>query len=215
MSTFPSLGHHRFRRACFGFGFGFLAVAVACNLMPTASAQDGQRERAAWRFGAVAHNLHIGGYGDMQSHEGGANLEGELIGRQIDWLNAVWSPRPYVMVSGNLGGDTSFVATGLYWGLPDVWGWQPELGFGLALHDGELHNPYPLSDPRAADYQREHQLLGTRTLFRDTIAFDHSIGRGRSVGIVFEHLSNAGNLFGHRDNESLNELGLRFTVQIR
>jgi lipid A 3-O-deacylase len=188
-----------------------LMLIAALTLAPAARAQDA----AVWRLGLVQHNIHIGGYGDMQSHEGGANIEAELVSKPIQGLSAIWSPRAYVMGSVNTHGDTSFAAAGLYWEWRPWRAWSVEPGFGLAIHDGELHNPYPDGDLRAAAFQHDNQLLGTRLLFRDTLALDRDIGHGRALGLVFEHLSNGGNLFGHRDNESLNELGLRFSSKFR
>ena len=197
--------------------FKCLLLSAACAAQaPTALAQDlpyrGRGEGAEWRIGVVAHNIHPFGYGDMQSRETGPNLEGEMVGAPSQTLRAIGRPRPYVMASANLSGDTSFAAAGLYWPWRFDPDWRLEFGVGLALHDGELHNPYPASDPRAAAFQYEHQLLGTHMLFRDSLALDRAIGAGCSVGIVYEHLSNAGDLFGHSDNESLNELGVRFSM---
>ena len=177
---------------------------------PAALAED-----ASWRVGLVEHNIHIGGYGEKQSHEGGVNLEADLVGAPIRDLSVIFAPRPYVMASINTDGDTSFAAAGLYWRWRPNRVWSVEPGFGLAVHDSELHNPFPDSDPRAAIFQRAHQLLGTRLLFCDTLALDRDIGGGRTIGLGFEHLSNGGKLFGQRDNESLNELGLRYSATFR
>ncbi|MBI1359560.1 MAG: hypothetical protein GC155_04670 [Alphaproteobacteria bacterium] len=189
----------------------FALICMTSLLSAPAWAQEGP----SWRIGLVAHNIHIGGYGDMQSRETGPNLEVEAVGAPLRGLSWLWTPRPYAMASANLSGDTSFAATGLYWRWRPLRGWTLEPGFGLALHDGALHNRYPDTDPRAADYAHDHQLLGTRYLFRDSLALDRDIGGGRTIGIEFEHLSNGGKLFGHRDNQSLNELGVRFSSPFR
>lgn len=191
-----------------------LAVAFAA-LAPAAAGQSGGSEpdtAPEWRIGLVAHNIHPFGYGEFQSREDGVNLEGELVGAPLRFLHAVWTPRPYAMVSANLGGHTSFAAAGFYWRIRLTKKWRLEPGLGVAVHDGELRNPYPASDPRAAGFQRDHQVLGTRLLFRDSLALERTIGVGRSVGLVLEHLSNGGDLFGNHDNESLNELGVRFST---
>ena len=85
----------------------------------------------------------------------------------LSWLAA---PRPYAMVSANTNGDANFAAAGLYWRVRLSPHWSLEPGLGLAVHDGELHNPFPRGDPRADAYGREHQILGARVLFRDTLA---------------------------------------------
>lgn len=165
------------------------------------------------RIGAVAHNVKLGG-GDTQSNESGVNLEAEIIGDRIGPLGWLGGPRPYAMVSGNTNGDTSFGGVGLYWRVPFAHVWTLEPGFGAVVHDGALNNPFPSSDPRAESYAKEHQLLGTRILFRDSLALDRDMGQGRTLGLVYEHLSNGGSALGHRDNQSLNEIGVRFTISI-
>lgn len=177
-----------------------------------AAAQQAEAKVDA-RIGVVAHNLKLGS-SPTQSNEAGANVEMEIVGDRIGALGWLGGPRPYLMGSLNTGGDTSFGGAGVYWRVPFGGHWTLEPGLGLVVHDGVLKNPFDPADPRAEAYAHEHQLLGTRYLFRDSIALDRDIGAGRTLGIVFEHLSNGGSAFGHRDNQSLNELGVRLTVAI-
>jgi len=165
------------------------------------------------RAGIVAHNLKIGD-SPTQSNESGANLEVEIIGGRIDPLGWLGGPHPYLMGSLNTGGDTSFGGAGLYWRVPFAGNWTLEPGLGIVVHDGVLKNPFAPADSRAEAFAHEHQLLGTRYLFRDSIALDRDIGAGRKFGVVFEHLSNGGSTFGHRDNQSLNEVGVRMTIPL-
>lgn len=165
------------------------------------------------RAGIVAHNLKIGD-ASTQSDEGGANLEVEIVGGRIDPLGWLGGPRAYLMGSLNTQSDTSFGGAGLYWRVPFARNWTLEPGLGIVVHDGALKNPFDPADPRAAAYAHDHQLLGTRYLFRDSIALDRDIGAGRKLGVVFEHLSNGGSTFGHRDNQSLNEVGVRMSIPV-
>lgn len=184
-------------------------------LSPAAFAQsDPGPDAAGWRVGLVAHNIRFE-RGEHQSNENGPNLEIEIDSARPHNLAWLGHPQFYGELSANLNGDTSFAAAGLYWRWKLGHRWRIEPGFGLAIHDGKLHDPYPASDPRSIDFEREHQLLGTRLLFRDSLALERQIGGGRSIGLVFEHLSNGGEVFGHRDNGSLNELGLRYTMRFR
>lgn len=168
---------------------------------------------SAARLGVAAHNVRFSD-SDTQSHEGGVNFEAEALSKPIAALRMVGAPRAYVMASVNSNGDTSFVAAGLYWRLRLNRDWTLEPGFGVAVHDGARHNPYGSGDPRAAQFAHDHQLLGSRWVFRDSLALDRRVGEGRAVGIVFEHLSNGGALFGHSDNQSLNEIGVRYTIAL-
>ncbi len=163
------------------------------------------------RIGLAAHNVKIW-TAEHQSDEGGVNVELEAVAGSPQALRRLWRPRPYAMASINTQGDTSFAAAGLYWrwGFAERWALEP--GLGLAVHDGATSNPYGPGDPRAAIYEDEHQMLGARVLFRDTLALERRLGERRAISLVVEHLSNGGALFGHDSNQSLNEITLRYAV---
>jgi hypothetical protein len=189
-------------------------ATLLCLPAPAAGQTTPDRDSGGWRIGLVAHNLHLRS-SELQSGELGPNLELEIFGarpRNLAWLG---HPKVYGELSGNLNGDTSFASAGFLWTWRLSPTWWVEPGLGLAVHDGALDNPFPVSDQRNVEYQHDHQLLGTRWLFRDSLALEHDIGGGHSLGLVFEHLSNGGKVFGHDDNQSLNELGLRYTTRFR
>lgn len=169
---------------------------------PSAQAQE-------WSFGIADHDISING----NSRESGVNVEAEIVGDPIEHLKVIGHPRPYAMASVNTEGDTSYAAAGLYWRVRLSKSWSLQPGFGVAVHNGKLHNPFPSDDPRASDFSRSHSLLGARTLFRDTLAVEHQIDDRHEIALVYEHLSNGGSLFGHRDNEGLNEIGVRYSVR--
>ena len=158
------------------------AVAAACAAGFLSAAAPAFAKIEA-RAGIVAHNLKIGS-SDTQSNESGANLEVEIVGGRIDRLGWLGGPHPYLMGSFNTQGDTSFGGGGFYWRVPLAGNWTLEPGLGIVVHDGALKNPFSPADPRSDAYAREHQLLGTRTLFRDSIALDRGIGSGRQFGAV-------------------------------
>src|SRR5262245_31624115 len=188
-----------------------LICAAAMTLAAPASA----RVVDEVRVGVAAHNVHFssGGSGNSrQSDEKGPDLELEIVSSQAH-LGFLGKPRPYAMLSANLNGDTSYAAAGLLWRWRFSQHWTLEPSLGLAVHDGATHNPYAPDDPRAEAYAREHQLLGTRVLFRETLALDRQLGDRHAIGLVIEHLSNGGAVFGHDDNESLNEIALRYTLR--
>jgi hypothetical protein len=164
------------------------------------------------RVGVAAHNVRYDGEDSGQSDERGPSLELEIVAPALH-LDAFGAPRPFAMASINLNGDTSYAAAGLLWRWRFAPSWTLEPSLGAAVHDGALDNPYPAGDPRADDYAREHQLLGTRVLFREALALERRLDDRRSLGIVFEHLSNGGALFGNEDNQSLNEIALRYTLR--
>jgi hypothetical protein len=164
------------------------------------------------RIGVAAHNVSFGDSDSSQSDETGPDLEFELISQQVR-LGLLGAPRVHTMLSINLHGDTSYAAAGLSWRWRFAENWTLEPGLGIAVHDGALDNPYPSGDPRAVDYARSHQLLGARVLFRETLAVDRRLDERHSIGVSFAHLSNGGALFGNEDNQSLNEIALRYTMR--
>lgn len=190
-----------------------MAVKYLCALIFSLALCLALPAAAEVRIGIAAHNVSFED-SDTQSLERGPNIELEAVGKplQLSWAR---HPRPYAMVSANTNGDTSYVAAGLYWRIPVSENWSVEPGIGLAIHDGALHNPYPPENPAAAEYARRHQLLGMRMLFRDSIGVRRQLRNGAAIGITFEHLSNGGELFGHHDNQSLNEVSVWYSRSFR
>jgi hypothetical protein len=192
-----------------------LALICAAALMVAAPAYARIVDEV--RVGVAAHNVRFGG-GDSsdpndphQSDETGPDLELEIVSSQLHGLFG--APRPYAMVSANLAGDTSYAAAGLLWRWRFARRWRLEPSLGLAVHDGATDNPYPPGDPRADEYAHTHQLLGARVLFRETLAIDRQFDERHLLGLSLTHLSNGGALFGHDDNQSLNEIALRYTIR--
>ena len=187
---------------------------LICAAMLTFAAPARARVVDEVRIGVAAHNVRFSGHDpDESGHraEGGADLELEIVSSQ---LRAVFgAPRPYAILSANLAGDTSYAAAGLLWRWRFAPRWTLEPSVGVAVHNGATHNPYPPGDPRAEEYAHTHLLLGTRALFRETLAVDRQLGARQSLGISLVHLSNGGALFGHSDNEGLNEIALRYTIR--
>jgi len=188
--------------------FFFVLVAALLHSAPaTALAPE------ELRFGVVAHNVSFFRDDDEQSAERGPNLEVEIVLRAPRALRRIGSPRPYAMMSVNLNGDTSYAAAGLQWRIPLQGRWTLEAGLGVAVHDGALRNPYASTDARHGRYEREHQLLGTRVLYRESVALERRVDQRRSIALVYEHLSNGGALLGHEHNQSLNQIGMRFSIR--
>lgn len=84
-----------------------LLIATLAALPGAASAQVLDEAR----FGVTAHNTCVL-YCDNSNKEDGPNLNGEIVLNSPDFLDLVWSPRPYAMASLNTAGDTSFAGQG-------------------------------------------------------------------------------------------------------
>src|SRR5262249_37399408 len=121
-------------------------------------------------------------------------------------------PRPYLLASGNLEGKTSFGGIGAVWrwNISDHWAIEP--GFGYVIHNGEIDNIYPLGTPQAARFEEEHQLLGSRDLFRTTFALEREFGTRFGAQLYYEHLSH-GQILDSGRNQGWDGVGVRFIMR--
>lgn len=189
------------------------ALIAAAAGLGAAPAQAGVDEL---RLGVVYHNIRTE-EGDLaEPKEDGPNVEGELVWTSPGFLEFFGAPRPYTMVSVNTQGNTSFAAVGLYWriNLGDKWAFEP--GFGYAVHDGENDIPeeFPDGSPQAAEFEREHQLLGSTDLFRTSFALEREYGDHGALQFYYEHLSH-GQILGDGRNQGLDEVGFRYIFRFR
>jgi lipid A 3-O-deacylase len=148
--------------------------------------------------------------GEIVDGKEGENAEFELVSSSPDFLNIIGSPRPYVMVSGNVSDDgVNFGGVGLLWRWEFADGWAFEPGFGYVIHDGELDNPFPDNTAEAEAFSNEHQLLGSRDLFRTTLALEREFGSQFAAQLYYEHMSH-GQVLDEGRNQGLDYVGLRF-----
>jgi hypothetical protein len=146
------------------------------------------------RGGVLAHDVD-----NLWSHtqkEGGIDYNAEVIfGR----------PR-FKILSGlvriNLGasihsqGETSKLYAGLLWEYQTRWGLLLDLGFGLAVHTGELESD-----------NMDRKWLGSRFLFRLALEAGFALNEHHRVSILFDHISNANLVL---PNEGMDTLGIRY-----
>src|SRR5262249_23614129 len=154
------------------------------------------------RLGVVKHNIL-----DRHDREESENIEAEIVWETPGFLEFLGKPRPYLMVSANDQGFTSFAGGGLYWRYQFAKHWAFEPGFGYVIHDGKIDIPFPQGDPRNAGYGDDRVLLGSRDLFRTTLALEREISPQFSSQVYFEHLSH-GQILGQGRNQGLDEAGL-------
>ena len=152
------------------------------------------------RLAVVAHNL-----GDRHHREESENYEAEVVWETSGFLEFLGKPRPYMMVSVNDKQFTSFAGVGLYWRKPLSEHWTFEPGFGYVIHDGKIDTP-TLDDERVQ--------LGSRDLFRTTLALEREFGDHLAAQAYFEHLSH-GQILGQGRNQGLNEAGIRRVFRIK
>lgn len=166
---------------------------------------------------AKVEEVRLGLVGNIRSDQGdvvggkyGAlNAEIDIVSSSPDFLNIIGSPRPYLFVSVPTAEDgVTFGGVGVYWRNEFVKNWAFELGFGYVIHDGEIDNPYPNGTPEAAWFGAEHQLLGSRDLFRTSMALERELGERAAFQIYWEHMSH-GQILDSGRNQGLDYVGLR------
>ena len=183
---------------------GFAAAARAAD--PLHGAYNGGIFSEV-RLGALAHDVAFAG-----GKETGADLNGEVLfvsplpdsfGADWPlWLQWVAHPRPHVGLDVNTAGQTSQLYAGLTWTATlfrDVLKPNDAIEFnyffGPALNDGLRYTRRP-----------DRKSLGSNVLFHLGFEVDYRITPAISLGIIYEHSSNAASV---RENQGLNNIGMR------
>lgn len=157
--------------------------------------------------GVLQHNACVRNC-DNADKEDGPDVSAELAFTSPRWLEFAASPRPYVALTANTAGNTSIIAAGLQWEWAFANGWSLQPGFGYAVHDGDIDFPFPQGDPRNDPVSANTVFLGSRDLFRTSLALNRDIGESWSVQAHYEHLS-TGQILGSGRNQGLDNLGVR------
>lgn len=180
----------------------FLALAAAALVAPAASAQID-----SVRLGVMKHNICVSDCKNADK-ESGVNINGELRFASPDWLGWAASPHPYVMASVNTDGNTSYGGVGLEWDWHFAPSWHLEPGFGYVIHDGSVNNPFANGTPEAAAFAEDHVLLGSKDLFRSSLALTWDVSETWAVQGIYEHLSH-GQILAKGRNQGMDEVGVR------
>lgn len=181
------------------------ALALSLAFVPALASEAGGIDEI--RLGVVAHNVCIANC-DNANKEDGPNINGEIVFKSPEFLNILWSPKPYVVGSVNTAGDTNFGGAGLQWDWEFAEGWAIEPGVGYVIHDGELTFPYPQGDPRNDPISATTVFFGSRDLFRTSLSLNKDIGEKWGVQLMYEHLSH-GQILGSGRNQGLDNIGVR------
>lgn len=186
----------------------FLVATAAAAIAPAAQAQID-----SVRLGVMQHNICVIDCKNADK-EDGPNIAGEVRFASPDFLAWAFAPHPYLMASVNTKGNTSYAGGGLEWDFQVAPGWRIEPGFGYIVHDGEINNPFPNGTQQSADFQNEHVLLGSRDLFRSSIALTWDMSETFAVQAIYEHASH-GQILGKGRNQGLDEIGVRAVWKIK
>lgn len=159
------------------------------------------------RGGVLAHNICISNCKNANK-EDGVGIEGELVFASPDVFKYILSPRPFAVANVNSAGNTSFAGVGLQWDFEFADGWSIEPGIGYVIHDGETDPEFAPGDPAFLELSENTVLLGSRDLFRTSLALTRDFGDRWGAQIIYEHLSH-GQILGDGRNQGLDSLGVR------
>lgn len=165
------------------------------------------------RIGLFDHNICVSDCMNANKEDGPA-VQGEIVFQSPTPVKSFFNPRIYLIASLNLTGATSYVGSGVHLNVPIIDDWILEPGFGYVIHDGNLQNRYERSDPRFTSYWQENLLLGSRDLFRSSLAISRTIDDTWGVQIQIDHLSH-GRLIGEGENQGLDSLGVRIIRRLQ
>ncbi len=189
-----------------------LGLLLTLVLSAAAVATPAEARIDEWRIGAVANIRNDHGE-IVEGKEEGVNVEIELVAKSPAWLELIGSPRPYAFGSIATNADgVNFGGVGLLWRWEFADGWAFEPGVGYIVHDGQRDNPYALGSPEAAAFEADNQLLGSRDLFRESLALEREFGDRFAMQIYWEHMSH-GQILDEGRNQGLDYVGTRFILR--
>ncbi len=189
-----------------GKAAGLATIGAALAMAPAAHAGVSETY-----VGVMQHNICVTDCKNADK-EDGPTVEFQVSFDSPGFLAWAGSPRPYALASVNVAGETSFAGVGLEWRWNIAENWALEPGFGYVVHDGETNNPFANGTPEAAAFAEEHVLLGSRDLFRTSLALTHDFEGPWEGQILFSHLSH-GQVLGNGRNQGMDQLGVRFGYQ--
>lgn len=184
-----------------------LMTGVAALALVSAPALADDDRGMEFRFGVTAH--------DLSDHvEDGPNYTLEMLFSSPDFLDVIWSPRPYLYGSFNSNSLTNFGATGLAWNIPVSENINFEFKTGLSYNDGVVNidpNSAP-SDPNRIRLATTRSLMGNEILFHNSFGIDMDVSDEWAVGVYYEHISH-GQILASGRNQALDNAGVRVSYR--
>ena len=185
------------------------AAVAAVGLTFGASAHAGAVDEV--KVGLLAHDICIGNCKNADK-EDGPIVDLQVNFRTPGFLHWAGGPHPYLALSPNVSGDTSFAAAGLEWRWEFADRWAVTPGLGYAVHDGETSNPFPNGSAKAAAFSADHVLYGSSDLFRVSAGLERELGDHWRAETYFIHYSH-GQILGHGRNQGVDQAGVRINYK--
>jgi hypothetical protein len=167
------------------------ALVVLC-VAATPAAAEGPKRLSELRLGVLAHD--VGPFSSRK--EGGADINVEVLFRDLGWLGERFMLRPHLGGSINTSSDTSQGYFGLTATAPIGRKLFFEFSFGGTVHNGNKN-----------EGEIGKKDLGCRVLFRESISGGIYLGERSTLSVMLDHISNA-NLCDK--NEGLESVGVRY-----
>ncbi len=194
----------------------------------TADASSGARGTSGFAFANIFSEFFLGFWRhdpEQDNNESDTlDLNAEIVFRKIRWFDVdnpiadfILSPRPLIGGSVHNQNETHTAYTELNWRYIFTNDVFIAGSFGLTYHTGNLERPTlqctlpevcHLPGNRAFDDDRRAVTLGSRILFRESLAMGYRLTRHHSVSFYGAHISNGGILA--KDNDGMNFVGIRY-----
>ena len=135
-------------------------------------------EPAEIRVGVIKHDVKSG---LKHTYEPGYDVNLQYLWASFGGENErmILSPRPHLGCSVNTRGGTNQYYAGLTWHVP-IKNLFVEVSLGGEFHDGHLKNR-----------SSKKKALGSRLLFRESIAFGVNLSEQATISAILDHASNA------------------------
>lgn len=145
----------------------------------SAAAENRPTGPAELRLGVLSHDASLWHNGREDGMD--LNLEVRFPSPDLPIFHTLASPRPHLGLAVHNQGVTSQAYGGLTWTMDIGTRFFAEIGFGGAIHTGELDS----DDPDREDF-------GTRVLFRTSGGIGARLTSDLTLTLTADHISNAG-----------------------
>lgn len=140
----------------------------------------------------------------LHTGESGVDVVAGYRFGKVEALGFIGKPQPYVIVSANTAGDTSFAGAGLGWTLGKG-RFYARPAIGLVVQDGPVRRVDPVT--------RQRTELGSRVLFEPELGIGYRVSPRLSVEANWTHISHA-RLFNPQQNPGIDMIGARINLRL-
>jgi len=177
-----------------------LALVASTSAAIAVASDDDRTYEMQWVISILAHDR--GPLSDR--HEGGTSvgIEAQFAPFQNKFWQFIGSPKPHLGGTFNFQGNTNVLYAGATYKYNFTSRYFINGALSLAIHDGPLHkDPIPCALNSDCGF-------GTRVLPRFGVDVGMHLGKGRSLMLFFDHMSQYN--FLDDENEGIDHFGIRY-----